>query len=64
MEPCPNEMTKFKLVLENRNVFYHIFKFHPQEMSSAIFAPISENHDQTIHRVPVNGLIVILRFYG
>ena len=24
----------------------------------------TEDHDQTIHRVPVNGLIVILRFYG
>ena len=22
-----------------------------------------EDHDQTIHRVPVNGLLVILRFY-
>ena len=36
--------------------------------SSAIFAPTLptalEDHDQTIHRVPVNGLIVILRFYG
>ena len=34
----------------------------------AIFTPIlptePEDHDQTIHRVPVNGLIVILRFYG
>ena len=37
-------------------------------LSSAIFARIlptePENHDQTIHTVPVNGLIVILRFYG
>ena len=23
-----------------------------------------EDHDQTIHRVPVNGLIVLLKFYG
>ena len=33
-----------------------------------IFAPIlltePENHDQTIHRVPVNEFIVILMFYG
>ena len=38
------------------------------QLSSVIFAPIlrsePEDHDQTIHRVPVNGLIVILRFYG
>ena len=35
---------------------------------SATFAPIlptePEDHDQTIHRVTVNGLIVISRFYG
>ena len=38
------------------------------QLSSAIFAPIlqkePEDHDQTIHRVPVNELIVLLRFYG
>ena len=38
------------------------------QLSIAIFAPIlptdPEDHDQTIHRVPVNGLIVILTFYG
>ena len=38
------------------------------QLSSAISAPIllteSEDHDQTINRVPVNGLTVILRFYG
>ena len=37
------------------------------QLSSPIFAPNlptePEDHDQTIHRVPVNGLIVILRFY-
>ena len=36
------------------------------QLSSAIFAPIlpteHENHDQSIHSIPVNGLI--LRFYG
>ena len=36
--------------------------------SSAISAPIlptePEDHDQSIHRVPVNELIVIFRFYG
>ena len=40
----------------------------PTLLSSTIFALIlptePENHDQTIYRVPVNGLIVILRFYG
>ena len=38
------------------------------QLSNSVFAPIlpteSEDHDQTIHRVPVNGLVVILRFYG
>ena len=38
------------------------------QLSSAIFAPIlpiePDDHDQIIHRVPVNGLIVILRFFG
>ena len=38
------------------------------QLLSAVFGPIlptePEDHDQTIHRVPVNGLIVILRFYG
>ena len=37
-------------------------------LSSAIFAtllPIEpQDHDQTIHKVPVNELIAILRFYG
>ena len=37
------------------------------QLLSIIFAPISrtepQDHNQTIHRVPVNGLIVILRFY-
>ena len=43
-------------------------KFHQRnqnsQLSSVIFAPIlrtePEDHDQTIHRVPVNDLIVIL----
>ena len=38
------------------------------QLPIAIFAPIlptePEDHEQTIHRIPVNGLIVILRFYG
>ena len=38
------------------------------QLSSVTLAPIlgtePEDHDQTIHRVPVNGLIVILRFNG
>ena len=38
------------------------------QLSSAIYAPIlptePKGNDQTIHRVPVNGLNVILRFYG
>ena len=37
------------------------------QLSSALFVPIlptePEDHDQAIHRVPVNGLIVILRFH-
>ena len=36
------------------------------QLLSAIFAPIlptePENHDPTIHRILVNGVIVILRF--
>ena len=32
--------------------------------SISILPTESEDHDQAIHRVPVNGLIVILRFYG
>ena len=38
------------------------------QLPSAIFAPSlptePEDHEQIIHRVPVNGLIVILRFHG
>ena len=38
------------------------------QLSIAIFAPMLPiepgDHDQTIHRVPVKKLIVILRFYG
>ena len=38
------------------------------QLSSAIIPPAlptePDDHDQTIHRVLVNGLIVILRFYG
>ena len=38
------------------------------DIDIGIFAPIlptePEDHEQTIHRVPVNGLIVIPRFYG
>ena len=33
-------------------------------MVAPILPTEPENHDQTIHNFPVNGLIVILRFYS
>ena len=45
-----------------------IYRNLNSQLSSSIFAPIlptePEDHDQTIHKVSVNGLIVILRFCG
>ena len=58
--PSPKPWVKFPLLEQGRNP--------NSQLSSAIFAIIlptePEDHDQTICRVPVNGLIVILRFYG